>query len=101
MTGLICVRQEHRLSVVGEPNVSGAAYFNQDCPVCGRGLRVRVAYLGKQVACQHCGGRFEACDPESAHYSRPSDSANLSGIALLQRAEELIETANQLRAKGA
>lgn len=78
--------------------MSGAAYFNQYCPVCGRGLRVRVAYLGKQVACQHCGGRFEACDPESASYS--SDS-NLSGLALLQRAEELIETANQMRAKGA
>jgi hypothetical protein len=96
MTGLICLRQEHRPSVVGDPNVSGAAYFNQECPVCGRGLRVRVAYLGKQVACQHCGGRFEACDPESAQYS-PSQS----GLALLQRAEELIETANQLRSKGA
>ncbi len=78
--------------------MSGAAYFNQDCPVCGRGLRVRVAYLGKQVACQHCGGRFEACDPESTKYSTP---ASLSGLALLQRAEELIETANQLRSKGA
>jgi hypothetical protein len=100
MTGLICVRQEHRLGVVGEPNVSGAAYFNQDCPVCGRGLRVRVAYLGKQVACQHCGGRFEASDPESAHYPTASNS-ELSGLALLQRAEELIATANQLRAKGA
>jgi hypothetical protein len=82
--------------------VSGAAYFNQDCPVCGRGLRVRVAYLGKQVACQHCGGRFEASDPESAHYAPPSAiSGSLSGLALLQRAEELIETANQLRSKGA
>lgn len=80
--------------------MSGAAYFNQECPVCGRGLRVRVVYLGRQVACQHCGGRFEACDPESAPHSA-SASAGLSGLALLQRAEELIETANQLRAKGA
>jgi hypothetical protein len=76
--------------------VSGAAYFNQECPICGRHLKVRVAYLGKHVACQHCGGRFEACDPESAQYP-PSQS----GLALLQRAEELIETANLRRARPA
>lgn len=83
--------------------MSGAAYFNQECPVCGRGLRVRVAYLGKQVSCQHCGGRFEACDPESVQYAPTASgsSANLSGLALLQRADELIATVSQLRSKGA
>ncbi len=65
----------------------GAAYFDQECPTCGRFLRVRVEYLGKLVICQHCQGQFEACDPTSANYP-PEDS----GIALLQRADELLET---------
>lgn len=73
--------------------MSGAAYFNQECPICGRHLRVRVAYLGKLVVCQHCGGRFEAFDPENGG-SPPQDS----GMALLQRADELIASANQRRA---
>lgn len=76
--------------------MSGAAYFNQECPICGRHLRVRVAYLGKQVACQHCDGRFEACDPESASYS-----SGKSGLALLDRADELIETASRQRLESA
>jgi hypothetical protein len=53
---------------------------------------VRVEYLGKQVVCQHCHARFEACDPASAAYP-PSQS----GIALLRRAEELLESSSQIR----
>jgi len=49
-----------------------------------------VEYLGKLVVCQHCHGRFEACDPSSNNYP-PSHS----GIDLLRRAEELIESAEQ------
>lgn len=63
-------------------------YFVQECPTCGRNLQVRVKYLGKLVVCQHCGADFEACDPSSAAYP-PSDSS----LSLLDRAEELIETA--------
>lgn len=62
-------------------------YFVQECPTCGRSLQIRVAYLGRQVVCQHCNGLFEACDPASAAYP-PSDS----GIALLRRADELLES---------
>lgn len=62
-------------------------YFVQECPTCGRGLQIRVVYLGKQVVCQHCNGQFEACDPASKAYP-PSDS----GIALLRRADELLES---------
>jgi hypothetical protein len=29
-------------------------FFNQDCLVCGRKMRVRVELLGKEVACGHC-----------------------------------------------
>jgi hypothetical protein len=46
-----------------------------------------VQYLGKQVICQHCGARFEACDPSSGAYPPPSSS-----LSLLQRAEELLQT---------
>ena len=45
-----------------------STYFVQECPTCGRNLQVRVEYLGKQVVCQHCGARFEACEPGSAAY---------------------------------
>jgi len=71
--------------------MSGAAYFQQDCPVCGRILKVRVSYLGKQVVCQHCGGNFTACDPENGAPD-PSQSSS----ALLQRADELLQTASKI-----
>jgi hypothetical protein len=51
-------------------------------------LEVRVQYLGKQVVCQHCGARFEAYDPGSAGYPPPASS-----ISLLERAEQLLQTA--------
>ncbi len=51
--------------------MSRNTYFVQECPTCGRNLQVRVQYLGKQVVCQHCSARFEACDPSSAGYPPP------------------------------
>ncbi|MHB1037570.1 MAG: hypothetical protein ACYC35_07545 [Pirellulales bacterium] len=74
--------------------MSRSTYFVQECPTCGRNLEIRVAYLGKRVVCQHCHGPFEACDPSSAQYP-PSDS----GLALLRRAEELLEYADQPRVR--
>lgn len=68
--------------------MSRKTYFHQECPTCGRTLQVRVEYLGRNIACQHCGGQFEACDPDSNVYP-PSQS----GIALLRRAEELLNAA--------
>jgi DNA-directed RNA polymerase subunit M/transcription elongation factor TFIIS len=38
-------------------------YFVQECPTCGRRLQVSVEYLGRKVACQHCGKTFTARDP--------------------------------------
>jgi hypothetical protein len=66
--------------------VSESVYFVQECPTCGRSLRIRIGYLGKHVICQHCHGRFLACDPSSPQYP-PVDS----GIDLLRRADELLE----------
>ena len=72
--------------------MSGATYFVQECPTCSRRLQVRLEYLGKTVACQHCNGRFEAADP--AMVKDISDSAEL-----LLRAEELLASADTTRVK--
>lgn len=72
--------------------MSRSTYFVQECPTCGRSLHVRVEYLGRNVVCQHCHALFEACDPSSAAYP-PSQS----GLALLRRAEELLETVERSR----
>lgn len=68
-----------------------ATFFIQECPTCGRRLRVRVTYLGKLVVCQHCRGRFEAFDSDSR-----SNSMNGSGTALLQRADDLLACADEV-----
>src|SRR3990170_559408 len=74
--------------VVGDAVMSRSTYFVQECPTCGRNLQVRVHYLGKQVVCQHCGARFEACEPGSAAYP-PMNSS----LSLLERAEHLLQSA--------
>jgi DNA-directed RNA polymerase subunit RPC12/RpoP len=66
-----------------------STYFVQECPTCGRNLQVRVEYLGKQIVCQHCSARFEACEPGSEAYSQSNSS-----ISLLERAEHLLQTAS-------
>ncbi|TWU46676.1 hypothetical protein [Rubripirellula reticaptiva] len=40
----------------------GLVYFNQDCSVCGRGMRVRIELLGKEIACAHCSAITVASD---------------------------------------
>ncbi len=69
--------------------MAGVTYYIQECPTCGRNLQVRVEYLGKRLGCQHCGAKFEACDPSSAAYP-PSESS----LNLLARAEELIQSSD-------
>ena len=70
--------------------MSKPVYFLQECPTCGRSLSIRVAYLGKRVVCQHCQAQFEACDPASSAYP-PEDS----GMLLLKRADQLLESVRQ------
>ena len=65
--------------------MSNSTYFLQECPTCGRRLQIRVEYLGKQVVCQHCQGKFTAIDPASARYNCLEESS-----ALLRRADELL-----------
>ena len=72
--------------------MSGATYFVQECPTCSRRLQVRLEYLGRTVACEHCNGHFEATDP--ALGKNISDSAEL-----LLRADELLATVETARAR--
>ena len=85
MTGTIRVH-----AVEGDAVMSRTTYFVQECPTCGRTAQIRVEYLGRTVFCRHCRGEFEACDPSSTTYPPPE-----SGIALLRRADELLETVEQ------
>ena len=72
--------------------MSGTMYFIQECPTCGRRLQVRVNYLGKTVACKHCQGQFVAYDPDN----QPAATQEASE-ALLNRADELLESAEFLK----
>jgi len=71
--------------------MSNSTYFVQECPTCGRRLQVRVEYLGKQLVCQHCQGRFTAADPSGTPVE-----AGPSANALLRRADELLDTLHAL-----
>ncbi|MDZ4820404.1 MAG: hypothetical protein SGJ20_15670 [Planctomycetota bacterium] len=72
--------------------MSRLVYYTQECPTCGRSLRVRVSYLGRQVICQHCDAQFKAVDPSAALHD-PDDV----GSSLLQRADLLLETVDRQR----
>jgi hypothetical protein len=74
-------------------NMSRSTYFVQECPTCGRSLQIRVEYLGRRVVCQHCHGRFDACDPSA------NNASSLSGSSLLDRADQLLESINQVRSR--
>lgn len=69
-----------------------ATYFVQECPTCGRHLQIRVEYLGKRVACQHCQGVFVAADASNVR----GDVVD-HGSALLRRANELLDSVAQRR----
>ncbi len=60
-----------------------ATYFTQECPSCSRHLQVRLAYLGRSVACPHCQRQFDAMIA-----TKQSDSSE----DLLNRANELLAT---------
>ncbi len=63
------------------------AYFIRSCPTCGRSLEIRVEYFGKRVSCKHCSAQFDTVEPYE-----DDCGASDSSLALLARAEELIES---------
>ncbi|MGC4005373.1 MAG: hypothetical protein QM811_20540 [Pirellulales bacterium] len=62
-----------------------ATFFYQECPTCGRALRVRINYLGKAVVCDHCRGTFTAVDP-MLRRELPTPNP----LSSLERADELL-----------
>jgi hypothetical protein len=73
----------------GGATMSRSTYFVQECPTCGRSLQICVEYLGRQVVCQHCHGRFEASQSTGTLRGATTD--------LLRRAEELLESSTLRR----
>ena len=67
--------------------MSQATFFVQRCPTCGRQLQVRIEYLGRELSCEHCAGKFVAAvedsDPDSS--------------AIIKRADELIANFDRIR----
>jgi hypothetical protein len=70
--------------------MASVTYFVQECPTCGRRLQIRVEYLGKRVACQHCQGTFVAAE-SSGPRGEPCDHSS----DLLRRANELLDSVAQ------
>ncbi|MEO1498317.1 MAG: hypothetical protein AAFV43_14330 [Planctomycetota bacterium] len=71
----------------------GSLFFVQQCPACCRSVQVRVDYLGKGISCPHCHAEFVGSE------DKPDDAAaSESGLALLDRADELLK---QLRERAA
>ena len=64
--------------------MSGATYFVQECPTCGRQLEVRLEYLGRTLQCQPCHGQFE------------TDSHSRHGVAIANPESSLLDRAEQL-----
>jgi len=74
--------------------------YLQRCPVCSRLLRIRVSLLGKQVFCQHCGGKFLATDPATRRHAAAAtgcchDGDGRSVDPLLERVESVLQRAGQ------
>ena len=65
--------------------MSSSTYFSQECPTCGRNLRIRVEYLGKLLVCQHCHGQLYARDTVNVSIDEADDSSKI-----LKRADELL-----------
>ena len=68
--------------------MSGALHFIQECPTCGRRVQVRLEYLGRRLACEHCHGVF---------YATASENSGLPNDQLLNRAEQLLASSEGLR----
>lgn len=68
-----------------------SVFYVQPCPACGRKLQVRVNYLGKGISCQHCQATFVA--QQESRTPSPSES----GLALMDRADELLKAVEQRR----
>ena len=61
------------------------AHFFQECPTCGRHVRIKAEYLGRRMSCLHCQGEFTATDSESRF-----DAPETRSSSMLQAMEALL-----------
>lgn len=66
-------------------DVEEVTVFTQECPVCGRPLKIRSEYRGRVLTCRHCRGRLLAGVPTK--HARAKRGLN---AGLMQRADELL-----------
>jgi hypothetical protein len=62
--------------------MSAMTVFYQECPVCGRNLRIAVKYYGRPMSCTHCEGEFIAGKGQECPGAPEKDEvgAPLSGL---------------------
>jgi hypothetical protein len=60
--------------------MSAMTVFYQQCPVCGRSLRISAKYFGRQMTCTHCHGEFRAGKEELPPPARSLDADAPAGI---------------------
>ena len=59
--------------------------FYQECPTCGRSLRIPVKYFGMAMSCSHCSGEFVAHPelyPDGEQRKAPSMNAAVEAVEL-------------------
>jgi hypothetical protein len=67
--------------------MSAMTIFYQECPVCGRNLRIPAKYFGRQMSCTHCEGEFRAGKeelPPSTPAPEPNVTAGIVSPAFAQ-----------------
>ncbi len=80
------------------------SYFEANCPGCSRRLRVRAAYAGLSIVCNHCDQSFvaappEAIDPASATTTTGGGLHQDDGEASKERIESLEDEVGRLRSE--
>ena len=65
-----------------------------DCPICGRPLEMEFQLTSHEIACGHCRGEFTVYETEDGIMT----DANHEGTNLLERAEELLRAASNIKA---
>jgi hypothetical protein len=53
--------------------MSAMTIFYQECPICGRSLRIPAKYFGRLMSCTHCQGEFRAGDSARNCEERPQE----------------------------
>jgi len=65
--------------------MSAMTIFYQECPICGRSLRIPAKYFGRLMSCTHCQGEFRAGNSEQAPEEPSSRGADVAAVGDLLR----------------